>query len=293
MPAPADPARPPALFDRKLVARRLAARAGPDADYVTSLVLDDLEERLAAVQRRFQTAVIVGPNAGALPSTGRTGKGAFDFVRVGSLIAAPGTAAADPEHPSPGHDECDLIVSVLDLQIVDDVPGYLIAMRRHLKPDGLFLAAALGGSSLTELRRTWLAAEAEMTGGAVSRVIPMLDVRDAGMLLQRAGFALPVTDIETHIVRYDDPLAVMRELRALGASNPLLEKPRRPVTKSLLQRALAHYAAIASEPDGRVRATLEIVWMAGWAPDKPKPRRSRPGLAGRRVADTPKRQSED
>ncbi len=285
MSEPADRSPPPALFDRQLVARRLAARARPDADFVTALVLDDLAERLAAVQRRFERAVIVGPNASLLPAGGRTGKGPFDFVRIGSLIEGPGIVATDPERPRLATEQCDLIVSVLDMQIVDDLPGYLIDVRRHLRPDGLFLGAAPGGNSLTELRRAWLAAEAEMTGGAVPRVVPMLDVRDAGMLLQRAGFALPVTDIETHLVRYETPLAVMAELKALGASNPLRERSNRPVTRRLLQSAATHYADIASEPGGRVRATLEIVWMAGWAPDKPRPRRARPGPARSGLAD--------
>lgn len=293
MSQPVSPTGPPALFDRQLVARRLAARAVRQADFVTALVLDDLTERLASVQRRLEAAVIVGPIASVLPAGGETGKGAFDFQRLGTLVEEPGMAATDPERPALLRDDHDLIVSVLDMQIVDDLPGYLIEMRRHLRPDGLFLGAAPGGNSLTELRRAWLAAEAEMTGGAVPRVAPMLDVRDAGMLLQRAGFALPVTDIETHVVSYEDPLAVMAELRALGAANPLRDRSPRPVTRGLLQLAAAHYAAIATEPDGRVRATLEIVWMAGWAPDASTPRRSRPEPEETQVAEALRKSSED
>jgi SAM-dependent methyltransferase len=290
---PADRASPPALFDRRRVARRLAARAAGAADFVTRLVLDDLAERLAAVQRRFERAAIIGPNAALLPAGGETAKGAFDFRRVGTLIEASGVLAAGPERPALDFGNCDLIVSVLDMQIVDDLPLYLLELRRHLRPDGLFLGAALGGNSLTELRRAWLAAEARVTGGAVPRVIPMLDVRDAGMLLQRAGFALPVTDVETHLVRYDTPFDLMQELRALGAANPLRDRPRRPVTRGLLQAAAAHYADIATEPDGRVRATLEIVWMAGWAPDRPTARRSPPEGEMARLADTGKDRSPD
>src|SRR5690606_7160240 len=160
--------------------------------------------------------------------------------------------------------EQDLIVSLLHLQAVNDVPGHLARLKRLLKPDGLLLAAFIGGESLSELREAFLAADLQVSGGASARVAPMAQVRDAGALLQRAGFALPVADVETHRVRYATPFALMAEIKALGASNPLTDRPRRFTTRTLLAAAAQTYATRDADPDGRVRATLEIIWLAGW-----------------------------
>ncbi|MEX0859443.1 MAG: SAM-dependent methyltransferase [Cucumibacter sp.] len=276
---------PPALFDRELVARRYAARTHQGMDFVTSLVLGDLGERLAAITRRFDKALILGPDAALLPASGETAGGPVAFARLATLVEAPGIMSFNPEKPVLPGRGYDLVVSLLDLQIVDDVIAYLVNIRRAMRPDGLFIAATLGGNSLTELRQAWLAAEAEGRGGAATRVVPMLDVRAAGMLLQRAGFALPVTDVETHLVRYPDPLALMREIKSLGASNPLREKPSIPATRSLLASAETHYGRLAAEPDGRVRATLEIVWLSGWTPDKSQQKPLAPGSARSRLID--------
>ncbi|MEX0627088.1 MAG: SAM-dependent methyltransferase, partial [Cucumibacter sp.] len=237
---------PPALFDRELVARRYAARTHQGMDFVTSLVLGDLGERLAAITRRFDKALILGPDAALLPASGETAGGPVAFARLATLVEAPGIMSFNPEKPVLPGRGYDLVVSLLDLQIVDDVIAYLVNIRRAMRPDGLFIAATLGGNSLTELRLAWLAAVAEGRGGAATRVVPMLDVRAAGMLLQRAGFALPVTDVETHLVRYPDPLALMREIKSLGASNPLREKPSIPATRSLLASAETHYGRLAA-----------------------------------------------
>jgi hypothetical protein len=186
----------------------------------------------------------------------------------------------------------DLIVSIFDLQTVNDVPGLLARVRAQLAPDGLFLAAMLGGDSLTELRRAFLVADAEVSGGAFARVAPFIPLADCGSLLQRAGFALPVTDVETQVVRYRTPLALMQELKALGASNPLADRPSRLATPRLLTAASAAYSELAGDPDGRVRATLEIIWLSGWAPHESQQQPLQPGtaktslakaLAGRRM----------
>ena len=250
-------AQPPKTFDRDLVARRLARRPGGE-DFVTRLVLDDLEERLQIVTRSFERALIMAPDAALLPERGNSGNGSFAFERRTGY---------------------DLIVSLFDLQLINDVPGFLARVRAHLLPDGLFLAAALGGDSLTELRQAFLAADAEVSGGAYARVAPLIPLRDAGGLLQRAGFALPVADVETHVVRYASPLALMQELKALGAQNPLADRPAQLATPRLLAAAAAHYAEIAADPDGRVRATLEIVWMSGWAPHESQQQPLQPGSA--------------
>jgi SAM-dependent methyltransferase len=179
----------------------------------------------------------------------------------------------------------DLAVSLMALQGVNDLPGTLVQLRRALKPDGLFVGCLLGGASLTELRQSLAAAEAEVEGGASPRVAPFADLRDMGALLQRAGFALPVTDVDTLTVRYAHPLALMRDLRAAGATNVLIERRRSPLRRRTLMRALEIYAERFSDPDGRIRATVEIVWLSGWSPHESQQKPLRPGSAKTRLAD--------
>jgi hypothetical protein len=270
---------PPKVFDRDLIARHLARRPGGQDDFVTRLVLEDLQERLATVTRTFERAIIVSPDAGPLPVAGRSANGAFRFDRAATVVPAEGVPLVDPEGlqlPQRGY---DLIVTIFDLDVVDDVPGFLARARAHLRADGLFLAAAIGGESLSELREAFLAADEEVSGGAYLRVAPFIPLNAAAGLLQRAGLALPVADVETHVVRYASPLALMAELKALGASNPLAERPDRPATRRLLAAASAHYERLAGDPDGRVRATLEIVWMSGWAPHESQQQPLKPGSA--------------
>jgi hypothetical protein len=268
----------PRIFDRPLIARHLARRPADRDDFVTRLVLADLAERLGTVTRRFEQALIMSPDPSVLPTHGRSANGDFAFARAGTILPAPGAPLVEVEPlilPRRGY---DLIVSIFDLDVVDDVPGFLARARAQLRGDGLFLAVAIGGDSLTELREAFLAADAE-TGGAWLRVAPFIPLGDAAGLLQRAGFALPVSDVETHVVRYASPLALMRELKALGASNPLADRPGRMATPRLLGAASAAYEAIAADPDGRVRATLELIWMSGWAPHESQQKPLRPGSA--------------
>jgi SAM-dependent methyltransferase len=184
-----------------------------------------------------------------------------------------------------GPESFDAVLDILDLHAVDDVPGRLAQIRRALRPDGLFLGCLFAGATLGELRQAWLAAELEMTGGATPRVAPMIDVRELGALLQRAGFALPVADVDRFTVRYDDALALMREIAGLGMSNVLAARSRRPVTRGLLAAAARHYQANFADPDGRIRATVEIAWATGWAPHESQPRPLKPGSAAARLAD--------
>jgi SAM-dependent methyltransferase len=263
----------PLLFDRELIARRLFRRNGA-SDFVTELVADDLAERLAVITRKFEKALILGPDARMLPPTGSSVDGEFAFDRC-STLAGPGRV--DAERLSLPATDYDLIVSLLDLQIVNDVPGYLEALRHHLREDGLLLLAAIGGATLSELRTAWVMADTAHSGGVFARVAPFIEVRDAGMLLQRAGFALPVADVETHTVRYENPLKLMRELKQLGASNPLLDRPSRQTSGRLLAAASSAYEELASDPDGRVRATLEILWLSGWSPHESQQKPLAPG----------------
>ena len=209
----------------------------------------------------------------------------FGFERAATVIASAGAPLVDPEALQLPRDDYDLVVSLFDLQVVNDVPGFLARVRAHLRPDGLFIAVALGGDSLTELRQAFLTADSETSGGAFARVAPFIPLADAGGLRQRAGFALPVTDVETHTVRYADPLRLMRELKALGAQNPLADRPGRPATRQLLARAAAAYGEIAADPDGRVRATLELIWISGWSPHEGQQKPARRGSASISLKD--------
>lgn len=266
----------PAIFDRALIARHLARRPSV-GDFVTTLVLDDLADRLGTMIRDFSRAAIIGPDPDLLPATGRSASADITFERYAAFAGAD-----DVPELGEGY---DLIVSLLHLQAVNDVPGYLARLRAKLRPDGHLMVAALGGESLTELREAFLSADALVFGGASARVAPMLQVRDAGGLLQRAGLALPVADVETHIVRYSTPFALMAELKALGAANPLVDRSRRLATPALLTAAANAYAARDGDPDGRVRATLEIVWMSGWAPHDSQQKPLKPGSATSRLGD--------
>ncbi len=184
-----------------------------------------------------------------------------------------------------GDGSLDLAISALALQASDDLPGLLAQIRRALKPDGLFLAAFLGGETLTELRTALTTAEAEATGGASPRVAPFVELRAAGALLQRAGFALPVIDTDKRTVRYASALHLMRDLRNAGATNILHERSRKPLRRDVLARAVAIYAERFSDDDGRVRATFEIISLSGWAPHESQQRPLRPGSATTRLAD--------
>jgi SAM-dependent methyltransferase len=195
------------------------------------------------------------------------------------------TVVADEEALPFRDGSLDLVVSALTLQFVNDLPGALIQIRRALKPDGLFLAALIGGDSLTELRAAFAQAESEVEGGVSPRVAPFADLRDLGALLQRAGFALPVTDIDRVTVRYPSPLALMHDLRRMGATNVLTERRRKPSRRATLQRLFEIYAERFADADGRIRATFEIVWLSGWAPHESQQQPLKPGSAKMRLAD--------
>ena len=173
---------------------------------------------------------------------------------------------ADPEFLPFEPESFDLVVSALALQYVNDLPGTLLQIRRALAPDGLLLAALAGGQTLHELRAVLAQAEAEIAGGASPRVAPLSDLRDMGALLQRAGFALPVADVDAVVVRYDNLFALARDLRAMGATNALVERAKRPLRRAVFFRAAEIYAQKFADRDGRIRATFEFVWLSGWAP---------------------------
>lgn len=280
------------VFDRNLLLmRRLRAlkQHGNSADFLLARAADDLEERLSAVERKFDIAVDLASHTGlAAQALQRSGKAAT-IVRIEQARQFLGSAfpaiVADEEMLPLKAASIDLIVSLLSLHMTNDTPGTLLQIRRALKPDGLFLGAMAGENTLAELRECLLAAESEIFGGASPRVAPFADVRDAGGLLQRAGFTLPVTDIETYTVRYDSAFALMRDLRAMGMQNTLIGRSRRPVTRHFFMRAAEIYAERFSDPDGRIRATFSFIWMSGWAAHESQQKPLKPGSAKASLAD--------
>ena len=279
MPAPTQ------IFDRALLdrRRRRALRLGP-ADFLLRRTAEDLVERLAAVKRQFPLAVELGSPLPMLADRLLASGQIEQIVRM-DRTAADADVAGDEEVLPFRMESLDLVISALALQFVGDLPGTFAQIRRALRPDGLFLAAFLGGDTLTELRVSFAAAEAELTGGASPRVAPFAELRATGSLLQRAGFALPVVDDERLIVRYPDAIALMRDLRAMGASNPLVERSRRPLRRSVLFRMAEIYGERFADADGRVRATFDIISLSGWAPHESQPKPLKPGSATKRLAD--------
>ncbi len=282
----------PQIFDRQLLSRRRAQIAGtaPSHDFLLRRVAEDFAERLSVVTRRFPYGVNLGAHHGllsrhlrALPSVGAM----IDCDRVEMPDAAPDTfrIVADEEALPFRDGSLDLVVSGLALQFVNDLPGTLHQIRRTLKPDGLMLAALLGGETLKELREAWLIAEDEVSGGASPRVAPFADVRELGGLLQRAGFALPVADADVVHVTYATPLALMREIKAMGASNVLNARRRVPVSKGLLMRACEVYIDRFGLAGGRVPATFEIITLTGWSPHESQQKPLQPGSAKVRLSD--------
>lgn len=280
----------PLIFDRALLRarRRRAARLGAET-FLLEHVADDLAERLAVVKRHFALAADIGSFGDAVSSRLAGRRLADTVVVVRDDATHPASAAlnviADDEALPFADGALDLAVSVLSLHHVNDLPGALIQTCRALKPDGLFLGALLGGETLTELRQAFTQAESEMEGGVSPRVAPFADLRDLGALLQRAGFALPVTDADRLTVRYANAFALMRDLRRMGATNVLMERQRKPLRRATLLRMAEIYAERFSDPDGRVRATFDIIWLSGWAPHESQQQPLRPGSAKLRLAD--------
>jgi SAM-dependent methyltransferase len=271
---------PPILFDRVLLRARLRrAQQSGAATFLLDRVAEEMAERLQAVVRKFAHAADIGTPGKAASTALAAQVSPVAHLDLpdhdsGSLPLAPGSI--------------DLAVSALAFQFVNDLPGVLAQIRCALKPDGLLLAAMTGGETLTELRQAFAAAEAECEGGVSPRVAPFADLRDVGTLLQRAGFALPVTDVDRVVVRYDDAFALMQDLRRMGATNVLVERRRTPTRRATLLRMAQIYAGRFADPDGRIRATFDIVWLSGWAPHESQQQPLKPGSARASLAEAVK-----
>ena len=264
-----NPTAAPILFDRALLRARIdRARRGGPVTFLLDRAREDLEERLQAVTRGFSDVAEIAtpdellrkPLADRFQSIARV-----DLDRSETLRLQP--------------ESLDLAVSALAFQFVNDLPGVLAQIRRALKPDGLLLAAMIGGDTLTELRQSFAAAEAECEGGVSPRVLPFADLRDIGSLLQRAGLALPVTDVDRVVVRYDSAFALMADLRRMGATNILIERRRTPTRRATMLRMAQIYGERFSDSDGRIRATFDVIWLSGWAPHESQQKPLQPGSA--------------
>jgi SAM-dependent methyltransferase len=284
---------PPRLFDRKLhlQRRRRAAAAGDWPDFLLRRASEDIADRLQAVERPFSRILNIGAHDGTLSqAVAQALPGPALIVNMEASAPLLARCAAPKvqadEELLPFRDGAfDLIVSALSLQFVNDLPGALVQIRRALKPDGLFLGAVLGGATLQELREAFMQAEMECDGGVSPRVAPMADIRDFGALLQRAGFALPVADADPVTATYASPLALMQDLRAMGAANSLAERRKSPLRRATLQRAVEIYTDRFPAPGGRVKASFEILHIAGWSPHESQQQPLKPGSAQARLAD--------
>jgi SAM-dependent methyltransferase len=286
---------PKLLFDRALHRRRLdrAATLYPAADFLKRRAAEDATDRLASIMRQFPLAVDLGARTGVFAEV-LAGSDAAD--RVGQLIEADLSGAmlatrpqlrvvADEERLPFADESLDLVVSLLTLHWTNDLVGALIQIRQVLNPDGLLLAALFGGETLTELRQSLMQAEIDICGGAGPRVSPFADAIDGAGLLQRAGFALPVADVDRVVVRYDHPIKLMADLRAIGETNVLIDRDRRPLSRAVLGRMSEIYAERFALPDGRIPATFEIITLTGWAPHDSQQQPLKPGSAKMRLAD--------
>jgi len=264
------------LFDRSLIRHRnrRALRSGY-AGFLLERATEDLGERLSAVLRRFPLAVDIGTIRDDASRLLKSSGLVDDIVRLAPVAMASGAATersgiseivGDEETLPFSPEQFDLAVSLLALQGVNDLPGTLVQIRRLLKPDGLFIGCMLGGNTLIELRNVLMQAETEIEGGISPRVAPFADIRDVGALMQRAGFALPVIDTEPLCVRYDNLFGLLGDLRGMGMTNALIERKRTGLRRATLMRAAGLYAEQFSDPDGRIRASFDLIWLLGWAP---------------------------
>jgi SAM-dependent methyltransferase len=255
----------PVIFDRRLyAARRLRAARDGKESFLARQAGENLGERLAAMERCFPRALDLGSRS---ESYALIAPFAGHWVRTSSIDGETGESVVADEEVLPfAPNSFDLVVSVLTLHAVNDLPGTLVQIRRTLAPGGLFLAAMFGGSTLSELRRAFAAGEAETSGGASPRVAPLTDVRDAGALLQRAGFAIPVADVERLTVRYGSLAKLVSDLRELGETNTLVQRRRSMLSRRTLAAVQAHYDAQHRDADRKLYATFDILYLTARKP---------------------------
>ncbi len=283
---------PPQLFDRALLRqrRKKAATTLENVDYLLEYVHEDLIDRLRVIMRSFPQTLNLGSHHGKLTSRLNDLNNISNVYSLDSVFEMVSKTNAlqiqgDEECIPIAAESLDLVVSALSLQFVNDLPGAFSQIRHCLKPDGAFIGALFGGESLAELRQVFLMAEEELYGGASPRIAPFVDVRDMGHLLQRAGFALPVTDRDVLKVRYTSATHLMKELQAMGMSNVMTDRSSSHNTKALFKRVNELYAEHYSEGDGKIYAHFELIYLMGWAPHPDQQKPLQPGSAAINLKD--------
>ena len=275
------------LFDTAAIAnfrRRALAQAKPGSDFLLVHAAREMADRLSFIDRTFEKAAVTSGNGALVDPAFLTGTRHEQTRFITKDNDQRYWIKASEETLEGSMKDLDLALSFLSLHETNDTPGALVQIRQALKPDGLFMGVMPAGDTLRELRECLLEAEAEISGGANPRVYPFADVRSAGSLLQRAGFALPVVDSETLTVRYNDMFALMRDLRAMGASNAMLARSGIPASKRLFLRANAIYEKRYASANGRIPATFSFVWMSGWAPSENQQKPSKRGSVNTSLA---------
>jgi len=275
------------IFNTREINRRrsraLAERDYPD--FLDQLICDELMSRLEIIERTFEKCLILGQPAQCYLQAAEQSAKLQTVISQTGFDEKPGDLVFDSEWLPFKDNSLDCIIAPPGLEFVNDLPGVLIQINRALKPDGLFLAAMYGGNTLAELRHAWLLADEELTGGASPRIAPFIDIRQAGNLLQRAGLALPVADMEALSVRYDNARALMREIRKMGFSNALTGRSKTLTSRRMLERVEDHYSQLFSNEDGRVHASVEINYLTAWCPHESQQQPLKPGSAEKSLAD--------
>ena len=271
----------PIIFDRALYLARQKSASG--TEILQNHIATELDERLSLIMRRLPQALLISQPLQAIVDT-LTKSEKFDAIMQIRPSLDDSLNLPDQTY--------DCIISLLDLHCVNDVPGHLAQLGRSLKADGLLAVAFFAGDTLHELRESWLHAELEVTGGVSPRVAPMIGVRELGGLMQRAGLALPVADMEKTVVRYADVFALMKEIKTFGFANPLLGRSTKFVSKRLLTKMAERYHNHFADDDTRINATLEIAWAMAWKPHESQPKPLKPGSATHRLADILKQDAE-
>jgi NADH dehydrogenase [ubiquinone] 1 alpha subcomplex assembly factor 5 len=270
------------VFDRVQI-KRQRSRCLPfvkDHDFLFDWTMQQIADRLTIVRREFPLCLQIGSRGPSLPSGafGIEKKFVMDNIRGGDIIA-------EEDFFPFADNSLDLVVSALNLHTVNDLPGAFLQIKRALKPDGLFIAAILGGETLFELRRCLEEAEIELTGGVSPRVAPFADKPQMGDLLQRGGFSLPVVDSDIVTVTYDSIFPLMRDLRRMGEGNAVIERIKTFTPRSIFLRAGEIYAEKFAEPDGRICASFEIIFLIGWSPHSSQQKPLRRGSAKSSLAE--------
>jgi len=276
------------IFDRTAVRlqRERSAAGFANHDFLFREIAERLVDRLADIRRAFGLTIDIGARGNHLSRLLADNPSIKTVVEMGLSPNSGDVAFVGDEEALPIAPACaDLIVSNLVLHWTNDVPGALIQCRQSLKPDGLFMAAILGGETLTELRQVMMEAEAEISGGVSPRVSPFAELSDTAALLQRAGFNLPVADSDTITVTYADLFSLMRDLRGMGETNAVLARPFNFSKRHLFLRAAERYTELFGDSDGRIPASFQILYLTGWAPDASQPKPLRPGSAAASLAE--------